>query len=168
MHGYAAYQYFVWIEEPKVLKIFARCGRSTWNLFFVGRNARGEMCFHYIGPKPVSLINAEKEELRESMKECRNFLKLKPYSRRVKLPCIVIPKKQIVSQRRISVQPGIFWNAEFVDIGKYCGNINFVPFLLEPDRAYILDELKKELPKKSDVIVFTEVRPWVVLVVFEG
>ncbi|MEM3524508.1 MAG: hypothetical protein QXO11_02505 [Thermoplasmata archaeon] len=171
MQGYTTYQYYVWMPEPiepKILKVFARDGQNIWNLFFAGRNARGEMCLHYIGPKPLSRINAEKEELLEALKEDRNFVKLQHYSRRAKLPCIVIPKRRITNQMGISIQPGIFKDAEFIDIGKYNGEIHFIPFLLDPDRAYIIDELKRELPKKNDVIIFTDVKPWVVIVVYEG
>lgn len=169
MQGYTTYQYYFWMFEPiepRILKVFAREGDNIWNLFFVGRNANGEMCLHYIGPKPVRGINAEKEEMQEGREENRNFMKLVPYSRRTKLPCIIIPKKQIVRQQAISVQPGIFKDAEFIDIGKYDENIHFIPFLLEPDRSYIIDELKKELDLKCDVVIFKDVKPWVVLMVF--
>ncbi|MCX8174167.1 MAG: hypothetical protein N3F63_06160 [Thermoplasmata archaeon] len=170
MYSYPTYQYYMWMPEPpepRILKVFAREGNKVWNLFFAGRNAKGELCLHYLGPKPVSRINAGKDELLDAMKENRNFVKLLPYSRRAKLPCIVLPKRQITKQMEIVLQPGIFKDALIVDLEKYRGDLHFIPFLLEPDRAYIVDELKKELPKKNDVLIFTDVKPWVVIAVFE-
>ncbi|MGC8912420.1 MAG: hypothetical protein ACP5JR_00515 [Thermoplasmata archaeon] len=154
-------------RNPPTLKVFARKGNNIWNLFFAGRNARGEYCLHYIGPKFISFVNATPQEIKEAQREKPNFIKLREYSRRTKLPCLVIPRNLIEKGSPVVPAPGIFKNAEFIDLKKYAKNLYFIPFLLEPERAYVLDEFKKELPGKHDVILFTCTRPWIVILAFE-
>jgi len=169
---YGQYWAFPYIQPQydagsNVLKVFARSAQEVRNLFFVTRNLNGEFYLHYIGPKFVSVINSDREQIKEAKQERHNIVKLNEYSRRKKLPCIIIPKARILEEPAIKLQPGIFMNAQFVDIDRYEHNLCFVPFLLEPERAYIIDELKKEISRNASAIIFTESRPWVVLLVVE-
>ncbi len=161
--------------KEKKFKVFATDGENIWEIFFITQSSEGDF---YLG-NITSGLNGKwsrhvSGEMHFKAKEPNVYQKmgvrqkLTEFKGVEQLLCFGITKEAF--ERQITGKPyegGKFDGSAFIDIRNYNELINIMPFLLEPDQTQILANLTKSFLKDSQIIIFTQTKPWIVLTVNE-
>ncbi|MCD6569056.1 hypothetical protein J7K70_02895 [bacterium] len=159
--------------SEKRFKIFVTDGENIWELFFITQSGKGDFYFGSINPNFVGgkhtyhasgtrhyKSNYGKHELPKGQKldSFRGIEHLLSYTIRKEAFNHPFSAKLYRGKK--------FDGSSFIDIRNYKDLIEVSPFLLEPSKLEYLREIIKVF-KDSQIIIFTNASPWIVIVVYE-
>jgi len=156
-------------------KIFATDGENIWELFFIVQESKGDFYFgidslglkgkfsrHKSGKAHLkAIINGETVYLDQGFRQ-----KLSEFKGREQLIGISISTDKFDRFRVKPYKGKKFDGSAFIDIRNYKGQFNINPFLIEPYRLELLNDLPT-LYDNSQIIILTQSNPWIVLVINE-
>lgn len=162
--------------KTKKFKIFATDGKRIWKVFYITKDKKGDF---YCGPIISGIENIKlsyhvsgRRYIKSGniSEEVQKLQKLDDFKGMEQLGLMRITKEILVR----SIKPlgriyegKKFDGSAFIDIKKYKSHVIVIPFLLEPDNFGLLVDFTRTFAGNSQIIIFTEIKPWIVLIIYE-
>jgi|Deesub1362B_J571_1020462.scaffolds.fasta_scaffold06510_5 hypothetical protein len=157
--------------KDKKFRIFATDGERIWELLFITQNRKGDF---YFGPVISGFsckfsrhisgkmhFKAKEPELYEKLGKRQ---KLDEFKGVEQLLCFGISVDSFKNGSFKSYKWKKSDGSVVIDIRNYQRGFNVMPFLLASDQTNILENLAKSFPN-CQIVIFTQTRPWIVLLI---
>lgn len=160
----------------KKFKIFATDGKEICEVFFITQDSKGDFYFgvHHPGfDGKFSRHVSGKSHLKAKTNGQPLFIesafrqKLSEFKGREQLVGIGVNTDNFDRFQNKKFSGNKFDGSAIIDIRLYKNYFNISPFLIEPNKLNLLDGLPDSFYNKSQIIIFTQSNPWIVLFINE-
>lgn len=159
----------------KKFKIFATDGNDICEIFFITQESNGDF---YLGVHHPGLDGkfsrhvSGKSHFKADYNGEPIFIeslgqKLAEFKGREQLCGISVNTDNFKKFQNKRFSGNKFDGSAFIDIRLYNTYFNVYPFLIEPNKLNLLDELSDRFFDNSQIIIFTQSHPWIVLFINE-
>jgi len=161
------------MSKEKRFKVFATDGDTTWEVFSIVQEEKGDFYFGNTGRLPVVHSRHVSGQTHAKVNgspvwPAHNRQSLKTFKGMEQLACLTLSIESLSNEELAKAYKGKkFDGSAFIDIRNYRKQVSISPFLLEPQETRLLAGLARGVLQGCQVTVFTQTKPWIVLAIFE-